>query len=453
MNLQTTWQKVLAVIQQKVTPTSYRTWFLPASLHGLDEQRKIAYLEMEGNFQVNLIRNRYIPTLTESFQQALGEPYQVVVQSSEEYEEQALNQDRRDTTRSGILNMSSGLQEQRIFNPKFSFDNFVVGNSNLYAQKAAMAVANEPSRAYNPFFIYGGSGLGKTHLMHAIGLYLLEHRPELNILYVSSEMFTNEFIKALGENKTREFKNKYRKLDVLMVDDIQFLGGKESTQEEFFNTFNTLFDLNKQIIISSDRHPSELDKLTPRLRSRFSWNIVAGIAPPDYETRVAILEKKAANAHRVLDSDMKEVISLIAENVTDNIRDLEGALNTITGFSDIMNEHIDAAFARRILKDMLQNGGGSVTPEKIKTMVSRYYKVSVEDLESSTRKKTIADPRQVAMYLCRTMTDYSFEKIGNLFGNRHYSTVMHACDKIQEQINAGAPVKDEIEDLKQKINS
>ena len=288
--------------------------------------------------------------------------------------------------------------------------------------------------------------------MHAIGIYLLTHNENLNVLYVSSEMFTNEFIKALGENKTREFKNKYRKVDVLLIDDIQFLEGKDTMQEEFFHTFNTLYDLNKQIVISSDRAPNKLLKLEERLRSRFMWNIIADLQPPDYETRVAILMKKAENANIEVTDNIYEVICLIAEKIKDNIRELEGAFNRIITFSKLMDENIDKAFALRILKDILQNGGNSPTPEKIKTVVSRHYGIKVSDMESSKRTQNIAFPRQVAMYLCRTMTDYSFPKIGNLFGGRHYTTVMHACEKIENDLKVDEILKDDIEVIKKDIS-
>ena len=265
-------------------------------------------------------------------------------------------------------------------------------------------------------------------------------------------MFTNELIKALGDNKTREFKSKYRKVDVLLIDDIQFLEGKETTQEEFFYTFNTLYESNKQIVISSDRPPNKLDRLEERLRQRFAWNMIADLTPADYETRVAILLKKAENANIEVDDDLYEVICLIAEKITDNIRELEGAFNRIISFSSLMNEKIDKNFASRILKDIIQNGGTSVTPEKIKTVVSRYFNIKVSDLESAKRTNQIAVPRQIAMYLCRNMTDYSLPKIGNLFGGRHYTTVMHACEKIQKSISANDDKKEIINKLKKEIN-
>ena len=343
------------------------------------------------------------------------------------------------------------MNKQKIFNPKFNFDNFVVGGSNKYAHAAALAVAESPSEAYNPLFIYGGSGLGKTHLMHAIGIYLLEKNPNLNVLYVSSEMFTNELIRALGEQKMNEFKSKYRKADVLLIDDIQFIEGKESTQEEFFYTFNTLYDSNRQIIISSDRAPNKLVNLDDRLKSRFQWNLIADIQPPDYETRVAILMKKAENMNIDVDDDLYDVICLIAEKIKDNIRELEGAFTRIVSFSHLLNEKADKTFAKRVLKDVLTNNEISVTPEKIKKVVAKYYNIKVSDLESTKKTNNIAFPRQVSMYLIRELTDSSLPQIGRYFGNRHHTTVKYACEKIENDIKSDETLKSVIESLKEEI--
>ena len=408
------WNQVLKVIQEDTTPISFDTWFKPLKVKNIDKNVKIAYLETDEDFIIKVLKDRYLQLIESSFKTITGEDYRVVIKNSADYDG-----DKESPEPQQPVLMDPKLRKQKIFNPRYTFDNFVVGGSNKYAHAAALAVAESPSVAYNPLFIYGGSGLGKTHLMNAIGIYLLEHNENLNVLYVSSEMFTNEFIKALGENKTREFKNKYRKVDVLLIDDIQFLEGKDTMQEEFFHTFNALYDVNKQIVISSDRAPNKLDKLEERLRSRFMWNIIADLQPADYETRVAILMKKAENSNIEVDDELYEVICLIAEKIKDNIRELEGAFNRIVSFSTLMEEKIDKAFAKRILKDIIQNSGTSPTPEKIKTIVSRYFKIKVSDMESSKRTSNIAFPRQIAMYLCRDMTDYSLPKIGNLFGGRH----------------------------------
>ncbi|MEE0691595.1 MAG: chromosomal replication initiator protein DnaA [Lachnospiraceae bacterium] len=441
------WNQVLKIIEENTTAISYNTWFKPIRINNIDKNVKIVYLESEDDFIIKVLKDRYLQLIETAFNTVTGENYRVVIKNISDY-----NTVKEEPSASKTVLMDPKLRKQKIFNPRYTFDNFVVGGSNKYAHAACLAVAESPSEAYNPLFIYGGSGLGKTHLMNAIGIYLLENNENLNVLYVSSEMFTNEFIKALGENKTREFKNKYRKVDVLLIDDIQFLEGKDTMQEEFFHTFNSLYDLNKQIVISSDRAPNKLDKLEERLRSRFMWNLIADLQPADYETRVAILMKKAENANIEMDDDLYEVICLIAEKIKDNIRELEGAFNRIVSFSTLMGEKIDKVFAKRILKDIIQNSGTSPTPEKIKTIVSRYFKIKVSDMESSKRTNSIAFPRQIAMYLCRDMTDYSLPKIGNLFGGRHYTTVMHACEKIQSEIKDNESVREIIDNLKKDIS-
>ncbi len=441
------WNQVLKIIEKDTTPISYSTWFKPIQVNSMDKNLKIVYLESDEDFIIKVLKDRYLPLIESSFKTVTGEDYRVVIKNKNDYDIP-----KEESEPSQPVLMDPKLRKQKIFNPRYTFDNFVVGSSNKYAHAACLAVAESPSEAYNPLFIYGGSGLGKTHLMNAIGIYLLEHNENLNVLYVSSEMFTNEFIKALGENKTREFKKKYRKVDVLLIDDIQFLEGKDTMQEEFFHTFNSLYDLNKQIVISSDRAPNKLDKLEERLRSRFMWNLIADLQPADYETRVAILMKKAENANIEVDDELYEVICLIAEKIKDNIRELEGAFSRIVSFSTLMGERIDKVFAKRILKDILQNSGTSPTPEKIKTIVSRYFKIKVTDMESSKRTSNIAMPRQIAMYLCRELTDYSLPKIGNLFGGRHYTTVMHACDKIQSQMKDDESIREIIETLKKDIS-
>jgi len=442
------WTQVLKHIEENTTAISYKTWFLTTKVKKIDDDVKVFYLANDDDFVVKILKNRYLNLIEESIRSATGETYRVVVKTSSDYND--IEPEPTPVARPVLMDKT--LKKQKIFNPRYTFDNFVVGNSNRYAHAACLAVAETPSEAFNPLFIYGGSGLGKTHLMNAIGIHLLENNEDMNVLYVSAEMFTNEFIKALGENKTREFKNKYRKVDVLLIDDIQFLEGKDTMQEEFFHTFNSLYDLNKQIVISSDRAPNKLDKLEERLRTRFMWNMVADVQPADYETRVAILLKKAENANIEVDDDIYDVICFIADKVKDNIREMEGAFNRIVGFSSIMGEKIDKAFSKRILNDFIENKGTSPTPEKIKSVVCRAYNIKVSEIESSKRTNNIAYPRQVAMYLCREMTDYSLPKIGNLFGGKHYTTVLHACDKIGEELKKDKDLQEMIKRLKKDIS-
>ena len=444
------WDSVLEIIKENTTPISFETWIKPLKIRKIDNSLNIVYIEINSqkgkDLIISTIKNRYLTYLQNAFKTVLNEEYRVVLKDSDEYDKEDLKKNPVKVTPP-----KRELNKQKIFNPKFNFENFVVGGSNKYAHAAALAVAESPSETYNPLFIYGGSGLGKTHLMHAIGIHLLEKNPNMNVLYVSSEMFTNELIKALQEQKMNEFKSKYRKADVLLIDDIQFIEGKESTQEEFFYTFNTLYDSNRQIIISSDRAPNKLVSLDDRLKSRFQWNLIADIQPPDYETRVAILMKKAENLSIEVDADLYDVICMIAERVKDNIRELEGAFTRLVSFSQLLNEKVDKAFAKRVLKDILNNGEISVTPEKIKKKVANYYNIKVSDLESAKKTNNIAFPRQVAMYLIREMTDKSLPQIGRFFGNRHHTTVKYACEKIEEDIKSDETLRNVIENLKEEI--
>ena len=449
------WDKVLSKISENVTPISFETWFKPLNIRKIDTDLNIAYIEISSDdkrndFIIKTIKNRYMTTLESAFKSVLDADFRVVLKSSEQYD---LEEAKINNENVKIEPKKKTFNREKIFNPKYNFENFVVGNSNKYAHAAALAVAESPSEAYNPLFIYGGSGLGKTHLLHAMGICLLENNPDLNVLYVSSEMFTSELIKALREKKMNEFKSKYRKVDVLLIDDIQFLEGKENTQEEFFHTFNSLYDLNRQIIISSDRAPNKLVNLEERLRSRFQWNLIADIQPPDYETRVAILVKKAENMGIDIDEnpDFYDVICLIAEKVKDNIRELEGALTRVVSFSQLLKEKPDKTFAKRVLKDILSGSEITITPEKIKKTVCKHYNIKLSDMESSKKTNNIAYPRQIAMYLVREMTDYSFPKIGQSFGGKHYTTVIHACDKIENDLKVDKNLQEIINLIKEEI--
>lgn len=443
------WNRVKEDIRQNVTEAAFNNFFRPAAIAELTEEPKIAYISTDKDIITNILRTRYTHVIENSFLNVTGENYRVVVKNSYEYSRRPKQEGKSSTS---SFNLNIGFKKEKIFNPKYTFDNFVVGESNNLAAAACKAVAGTPSEVYNPLFIYGGSGLGKTHLMNAIGIYMLENYENLKILYVSAETFTNDFIKSLSENRSTEFKNKYRLADVLLIDDIQFLEGKEGTQEEFFHTFNALYKENKQIILSSDRPPARLTNLDGRLRSRFSWNMTAGIQPPDYELRVAILRKKAENMNIEVDDDIREIIEMISERIKDNIRELEGAFSRVITFSELMGEKPDVAFAKRVLKDIMV-GGYNITPEKIRSVVCKHYKIKISDLDSETRVATLTYPRHIAMYLCRTMTDLSLPKIGAIFGNKHYSTVKHAVEKIEEEIKSDKLKAEEIEMLKDEISS
>lgn len=336
--------------------------------------------------------------------------------------------------------------------PKYTFDSFVVGNNNVLAHSACVAVANDPAHSYNPLFIYGGVGLGKTHLMHAIGNHVLSQDKDAKILYLSSETFTNELINSIKDDTNEEFRNKYRKdVDILLIDDIQFISEKERTQEEFFHTFNTLHGANKQIIISSDRAPKEIPMLADRLRSRFEMGLIVDIQPPDYETRIAILRKKAQEEkHNVPDS----VLEYIAKNIKSNIRELEGALTRIFAYSDLINQEITFELSCEALKNLFQSKQNvEITPIFIKEKVAESFSIQLEDFASKGRKREIAYPRQIAMYLCRELTELSLPKIGYEFGGRDHTTVMHACDKISSDIKTDQKIKELIENLKKDIQN
>lgn len=336
-------------------------------------------------------------------------------------------------------------------NPNYTFSSFVVGNSNRFAHAASLAVAENPSKAYNPLFIYGGVGLGKTHLMHALSHHVLANIPQYRVVYVSSEHFTNELINSIRDDKTEEFRGKYRHIDVLLVDDVQFLAGKERTQEEFFHTFNTLYEANRQIILCSDRPPKDIPTLEDRLRSRFEWGLIADIQPPDLETRIAILQKKAEIEGAVLSQD---VMVYIAENFQANIRELEGALIRVAAYTSFYQRQVDVDTAAAILTDMLpQKKQSRITIPVIQKVVANSYNVKPDDLRAKKRNRSIALPRQVAMYLAREYTDSSFPGIGEAFGGRDHTTVIHACEKIGRELKDDPYLQQKVREITDELNS
>lgn len=422
----------------------------------LDEDAAVIYFASSNDFLIEVLRNRYISVFERAVESVYNKKYKVIIKnkSEEELQKAIKGEDNKEVY--AKKENEEDFREEYFLNPRYNFDNFIVGANNNYAHAVALAVAESPAAVYNPLFIYGGSGLGKTHLMHAIGHYILENNPSLKVLYVSSEMFTSELIKALQDNKNknskvRAFKNKYRNVDILLIDDIQFIEGKDATQIEFFHTFNALYDYKKQIVISSDRHPSKLTDLDERLRSRFQWNIVADIQPPDFETRVAILRNKTEQEKVEIDDDVLEVIDLIAEKVKFNIRELESALTRIISYSKIFNKKITVKFARESLNDIFSTSDFNITCESIKKAVCKKYNIKISDMESAKRKREFSHPRQIAMYLCRELTDYSLPKIGESFGGRDHTTVLHAYDKISNEIKTNSLLAEEINALKSDI--
>ena len=438
------WGTTLNYLKANTTNLSYDTWISPLSIHHIEEETGIIYLAWPGHAKLtNHIADHYLTQIQNALNSSLDKEYRVVIKQEKEYDAPKI-----DTTR-----MRNSLNQEKLFNPRFNFENFVVGNSNKYAHAVSVAVAESPGDIYNPLFIYGGSGLGKTHLMQAIGVHIIRNNPASKVLYVSAEMFTNELITAINDNKTRSFRNKYRKLDVLLIDDIQFLEGKEATQEEFFHTFEALYQNNKQIVITSDCPPVSLKGLDERLRTRFSWNMIADIQPPDYETRVAILKNFATKSNIEITDDVYNVLCFIADQVKDNIRELEGAYNRVVSFSQLLHEKITIDNAKNILKDIVKDNEQAVAPERIRSTVANHYKIKLSDIDSPKRNAEITLPRQVAMYLCRETTDLSLPKIGKLFGNRHYSTVIHAVEKIESELKYDEELRENIETIKAKLNA
>lgn len=412
------WQQVLKILEDALDEHSLATWSKAA--------RPLAYhdgtlvITTMDEFTRNWLETRYSALIRSRLEAQLHHPVALrfVTTGTEE----------------DLLGLGAGRNGEATpnLNPKYTFDTFVVGNSNRLAHAASLAVAEAPSKAYNPLFIYGGVGLGKTHLMHAIGHYVLKNNSGFRVVYASSETFTNELINAIRDDKTVEFRNKYRTIDVLLIDDIQFLAGKERTQEEFFHTFNALHEANKQIVISSDRAPKEIPTLEDRLRSRFEWGLLADIQPPDLETRIAILRKKAQLEKFSLPDD---VLLFIATNIKSNIRELEGALARIIAYASLQQREINLDLTSEALKDiLLGNRPPNVTVPMIQKAVAQYFNLRVEDFKARRRTRSVAFPRQIAMYLARELTDISLPKIGEEFGGRDHTTVLHAHEKIKEEI-------------------
>lgn len=435
-DLQKSWEKALEYLKAELTPVSYDTWIDPLTPFRLDEEKGNLYLILAGGVGKRLLEDRYRSVIEAAIRQAFGIKLSAVFLDMEEVES-------AEKAKSNTLNRT--FTDELYLNPKYVFTTFVVGKNNHFAHAASLAVAEMPlTTAYNPLFIYGGAGLGKTHLMHAIGHHILRKSPNLKVLYVSSEMFTNELIKAIRENKTAEFKKKYRSLDILMIDDIQFIEKKESVQEEIFHTFNTLYEARKQIILSSDRPPKAIATLEERLRSRFEWGLIADIQPPDYETRVAILLKKAELEEIPVNEEFMDVINVIAEKIQYNIRELEGAFIRVVAYASLTGQTINRELAKEVLKDVFTANDKNITPDRIKKHVCRHFNIKLVDLESSKRSRNLAFPRQIAMYITRDMTELSLPKIGECFGNRDHTTVLHACDKISTELRSNDVLKEVI---------
>ena len=452
------WKDVLALASKELTDVSYRTWFLPLVPLEMDKEKGTMSFAVTESFKANMFsRNpRYIDILEKAIKEVFRKPYHILITHKSEDEIKEILEGKNKKIAAPSIDSSNPYKEEYYLNPKFNFDNFIVGPNNEYAHAVALAVADNPSTVYNPLFIYGGSGLGKTHLMHAIGQHVMRMYPSLKVLYVSSEMFTSELVQALGDpvnrlSKLNDFKAKYRDVDVLLIDDIQFIEGKDRTEVEFFHTFNTLISQNKQIVISSDRHPNKLKELDERLTSRIKSNIMADIQPPDFETRVAILRKKAEEEGIIIDNDVMEVIDLLAEKIKFNIRELDSALLRVISFANFKNQPITAKFAKEYLTDIFSMRDIDISCESVKKAVCKKYNIKITDIESKKRNREFSQPRQIAMYICREMTDLSLPKIGASFGGRDHTTVLHACEKISKQIKLDPTLAEDIKNLKEDI--
>ncbi|AIY06986.1 chromosomal replication initiation protein [Planococcus sp. PAMC 21323] len=438
------WSSVLAQVETKISKPSFETWLKSTKL--LSYQDDTVTISAPNSFARDWLENHYVHLITGILSDTTGDDMMIkfVVPKDQDMDDFQLPAPR----------IKPGQEQQHEFlpgmlNPKYTFDTFVIGSGNRFAHAASLAVAEAPAKAYNPLFIYGGVGLGKTHLMHAIGHYVLEHNPNAKVVYLSSEKFTNEFINSIRDNKTGEFRDKYRSVDILLIDDIQFLAGKEQTQEEFFHTFNTLHEESKQIIISSDRPPKEIPTLEDRLRSRFEWGLITDITPPDLETRIAILRKKAKADGLDIPND---VMTYIANSIDSNIRELEGALIRVVAYSSLINRDMSAELASEALKDIMPNSKPKViTILDIQNAVGEQFNVKLEDFKTKRRTKDIAYPRQVAMYLAREMTDFSLPKIGEEFGGRDHTTVIHAHDKISKMLLDNQQLQQDVKDIKSAL--
>lgn len=442
--LQKMWQDTLAKLETELSRPSFETWLSSTCL--LDIEGNTLIIGVPNEFAKDWLESRYAPLIRSAVQSVFSQPMNL----------RFVIGTQRDITPDPERTPQVTLPENIEITPnflisKYTFDTFVIGNSNRFAHAAALAVAESPAKSYNPLFIYGGVGLGKTHLMHAIGNYVLERSPNIRVLYVSSEKFTNELIESIRDKNPVEFRNHYRNVDILLIDDIQFLAGKEGTQEEFFHTFNALYEADKQIIISSDRPPKEIPTLEDRLRSRFEWGLITDIQAPNLETRIAILRKKAKLENLQVSND---VMVYIADKIQSNIRELEGALIRVMAYASLSEKPITVEIAAEALKDIIPvNEPKEITIENIQLATAEYYHLSLGEFKAKKRTRAIAFPRQIAMYLSRELTDYSLPKIGDEFGGRDHTTVIHAHDKISKERRKDPLLDKKINEIIQKIQS
>lgn len=427
------------LLKDEITRIAFDTWIKNLELVGKEGNTYI--IAVTSNVHKDSINSRYYDLILNTFKYITNSECEINLVLAENAIKQA------EIIANDSVDAISGYSSSSL-NPKYTFDTFVVGNSNRFAHAAALAVAEAPATSYNPLFLYGGVGLGKTHLMHSIGNAILKKNNSSKVLYVTSEKFTNHLINAIKDNKTEEFRNTYRNVDVLLIDDIQFIAGKERIQEEFFHTFNTLHESGKQIIISSDRPPKEMKLLEDRLKSRFEWGLIADISNPDYETRLAILRKKAQFDNITID-DM--ILSNIATKIDSNIRELEGVLNKMIAKASLTHTPLTMEMAEKAINDIISQKEKIVSPDYIQEVVAKYFNLNPKDLKSSKRSNDLAYPRQIAMYLCRDIAQMQLARIGDSFGKRDHTTVMHACRKIESEIKENGNTKLIVDSVKNLI--
>ncbi|MCI9135190.1 MAG: chromosomal replication initiator protein DnaA [Lachnospiraceae bacterium] len=446
------WGEILEHVRKEheLTNVSFKTWLQPLVIHRIEEH--VVKIIVPIDKAIDYITSKFQMPIFVAIAEFTGEEYEIVFITQEEANR--LDQEAKPVSRSSSQKeVSSILLEKSNIHPKFTFDTFVVGSNNKFAHAAALAVAETPGKVYNPLFLHGGVGLGKTHLMHSIANYILKENPNTKVLYVTSEYFTNELIETLRAGDRygmAQFREKYRNIDVLLIDDVQFLIGKESTQEEFFHTFNTLHNADKQIIISSDRPPKDIETLEERLRTRFECGLIADISSPDFETRMAILRKKEElEGHHIDDA----IVTYIATNIKSNIRELEGAYNRLIALSTLEKRPIDMALAEEAIKDIISpNQTREITPELILDIVSEHFHVSTADIRSKKRSADITYPRQIYMYLCRDMLGIPLKQIGEILDGRDHTTIMHGQEKIAEEIQKNDSTRQLIDTIKKKID-
>ena len=442
------WDEILQTVKTEhdVSDISFDTWIKPLEVFGV-EGNTLYILVPSEQMTLSYISKKYYLPLKVAIAEIIGTEYEIQFILPEQTRNIRLSNNKGKKTPEPEASKRSNL------NPNYTFDTFVVGSNNRFAQSASLAVAESPGEAYNPLYIYGGPGLGKTHLMHSIGHFILERNPEAKVLYVTSEEFTNEVIESIRSGNAsamNKFREKYRTIDVLMIDDVQFIIGKESTQEEFFHTFNALHSAGKQIILTSDKPPKDMETLEERIRSRFEWGLMADIGAPDYETRMAILRRKVESDDMSLSDD---ILNYIANNIKSNIRELEGALNKLLAYSNLEKTEITMEIAKKELQNIITpDKPREITPQLIIEVVSEHFQISLDQMISKNRSNEIARPRQIAMYLCKTMTDIPLDSIGSLLGGRDHSTIIHGIKKIADEYDSNEQTRNLIETIKKKIN-